>query len=154
MGVRRVIVRTAVVLGRNGGAFPRMLGPYRFFLGGPLGSGRQFFPWIHLADEVRAIRFLMDRSEACGPYNLVAPEAVTQKTLAAAIGRAMGRPALLRAPAALLRLTLGEMAQELFLNGVRAIPQRLTELGFSFRFNTLTAALADILGGKSASHGR
>lgn len=154
MGVRRVVVRTAVVLGRDGGAFPRMLGPYRFFLGGPLGSGRQYFPWMHLDDEVRAIRFLMDRPEARGPYNLVAPEAVTQNALAAAIGRAMGRPALLRAPAVLLRLALGEMAQELFLNGVRAIPRRLTELGFSFHFKTLAAALADILGGKSASHGR
>jgi len=153
MGVRRVIVRTAVVLGRDGGAFPRMVGPYRFFLGGPLGAGHQYFPWIHLDDEVRAIRLLLERSEARGPYNLAAPEAVTQNALAAAIGRAMGRPALLRAPASVLRLLLGEMAQELFLNGVRAIPRRLTELGFSFRFNTLAAALADILGGTSTPHG-
>lgn len=154
MGVRRVIVRTAVVLGRGGGALPRMLAPYRIFLGGPLGNGRQYVPWIHLDDEVRAIRFLLERPEAVGPYNLAAPGAVTQDGLAAAIGRALARPALLRAPEALLRLALGEMARELFVNGVRVVPRRLVELGFSFRFETLAAALADILGGAEAPYGR
>ncbi|MHC1789231.1 TIGR01777 family oxidoreductase [Solidesulfovibrio sp.] len=152
LGVRRVVIRTAVVLGRGGGALGRMLTPYRFFLGGPLGSGRQYFPWIHLEDEVRAIRFLLEREEASGPFNLAAPEAVTQDGLAAAIGKALSRPALLRAPAAVLRLVLGEMAQELFLNGARILPRRLTELGFAFRFPTLAAALADILGGPDATH--
>jgi len=154
LGVRRVVVRTAVVLGPGGGALPRMLAPYRFFLGGPLGSGHQYFPWIHLDDEVAAIRFLMERPEAAGPYNLVAPQAVTQDMLAAAIGQALGRPAFLRAPEAALRLMLGEMAQELFLGGVRAVPRRLTGLGFSFRFENLAAALADCLGRASVPHGR
>jgi hypothetical protein len=153
LGVRRVIIRTAVVLGPDGGALPRMLALYRFFLGGPLGTGRQYFPWIHLDDEVRAIRFLMERSEAAGPYNLAAPEAVTQEGLAAAIGKTLGRPAFLRVPASLLRLVLGEMARELFLNGVRVVPRRLLELGFTFRFNNLAAALADCCGGGSAHHG-
>lgn len=152
LGVRRVVLRTAIVLGTGGGALPGMLTPYRFFLGGPLGSGRQWFSWIHLQDAVRAIRFLMDRAEASGPYNLAAPEAVTQAGLATAIGKALSRPALLRTPQALLRLALGEMAQELILNGARLTPRRLTELGFSFRFPTLAAALADILGGPDALH--
>jgi len=152
MGVRRVVLRTAVVLGRHGGALPRMLAPYRFFLGGPLGAGRQYFPWIHLDDEVRAIRFLMEHPEAAGPFNLAAPEAVTQDALAATIGRALRRPAFLRVPEAVLRLALGEMGRELLLSGVRIVPRRLTELGFVFRFHTLAAALADILGGVGPSH--
>lgn len=154
LGVRRVVVRTAVVLGPGGGALPRMLAPYRFFLGGPLGSGHQYFPWIHLDDEVAAIRFLIERPEAVGPYNLVAPQAVTQDMLAAAIGQVLGRPAVLRAPEAALRLMLGKMAQELLLDGVRAVPRRLTELGFSFRFEHLTAALADCLGQARVAHDR
>jgi len=152
LGVRRVVARTSVVLGAGGGALPRMLTPYRFGLGGPLGSGRQWFSWIHLDDEVRAIRLLLEREEAAGPYNLAAPEAVTQDGLAAAIGKALSRPAFLRAPQALLRLVLGEMAQELFLNSTRATPRRLAELGFSFHFPTLAAALADILGGPDVLH--
>lgn len=152
-GVRRVVARTAVVLGPGGGVLPRMLAPYRFFVGGPLGSGRQFFPWIHLGDEVAAIRFLMDRPEASGPYNLAAPQAVTQDILAAALGQALHRPHALRAPEAALRLLLGEMAQELFLSGVRAVPRRLQELGFAFRFPTLAAALDDILRQNRQAHG-
>ncbi len=146
LGVRRVVARSAVVLGRGGGALPRMLAPYRFFVGGPIGSGRQYFPWIHLDDEVRAIRLLMERPDASGPYNLAAPVPVTQDGLAAAMGRALGRPAWLRVPGWLLRLTLGEMARELLLGGALVVPRRLAALGFSFRFESLDAALADILG--------
>jgi uncharacterized protein (TIGR01777 family) len=151
-GLRRVVVRTAVVLDGKGGALPRMLAPFRLFAGGPLGSGRQWFSWIHLADEVGAIRFLMDNSQAQGPYNLAAPEAVTQDGLARAIGKALSRPALLRVPETVLRLLLGEMAQELFLNGVQAVPERLTRHGFAFRFPTLAAALADILGARKHAY--
>lgn len=152
LGVRRVLLRTAVVLGRGGGALPRMLAPYRFFLGGPLGSGRQWFPWIHLDDEIRAIRFLMECGEASGPYNLAAPEAVTQDGLAAIIGKALARPSRLRLPETVLRLALGQMAQELFLNSARIVPEGLMRLGFLFRFPTLAAALDDILGGPDAPH--
>ncbi len=151
MGLRRVILRTAVVLGRDGGALPRMLPPYRLFLGGPLGTGRQYFPWIHLADAARAVRFLMEHDDAAGPFNLAAPEAVDQDALAAALGRVLHRPALLRVPETALRLILGEMGRELFLSGVRIVPRRLMEMGFVFRFATLAAALADILGSSDAS---
>ena len=152
LGVRRVVVRTSVVLDAGGGALPRMLAPYRLFVGGPLGSGRQWFSWMHLDDKVRAIRLLMEHEDASGPYNLAAPEAVTQNGLAAALGKALSRPARLRVPPAVLRLVLGQMAQELFLNGARVVPERLTRLGFSFRFPTLAAALADILGSLDAPH--
>lgn len=145
MGLRRVILRTAVVLGPGDGALGRLLAPYRFFLGGPLGSGRQYFPWIHLDDEVAAIRLLLERPDASGPFNLAAPGAVTHNELAAALGRALHRPAWARVPEAVLRLVLGEMAQELFLSGVRAVPARLTAMGFAFRYPELDAALAAIL---------
>ncbi|MFP5259523.1 MAG: TIGR01777 family oxidoreductase [Acidobacteriota bacterium] len=152
LGLRRVVLRTSVVLGAGGGALPRMLAPYRYFIGGPLGSGRQWFSWIHLDDEVRAIRFLMDCQQASGPYNLAAPGALIQDDLAAAIGQALSRPSRLRVPQAVLRLALGEMGRELLLNGARVLPRRLAELGFSFRFPTLAAALADILGGPDSRH--
>jgi uncharacterized protein len=152
MGVRRVVIRTAVVLARDGGALPRMLAPYRLFLGGPLGSGRQWFPWIHLDDEVGAIRLLMERPGVYGPCNLVAPEAVTQQGWAEALGRALDRPARLRIPALVLRLALGAMARELFLGGVKVLPGRLTELGYTFRFPTLAGALADLVGSEAVRH--
>ena len=152
MGVRRVVIRTAVVLAARGGALARMVAPFRFYLGGPLGSGKQYFPWIHLFDEVAAIRFLIETSQAHGPFNLAAPGAVTQEAFAAAVGKALGRPAALRAPAPLLRLALGEMARELLLAGARIVPRRLTELGFRFRFERLADALADLLPASGGGH--
>ncbi|MEA4857356.1 MAG: TIGR01777 family oxidoreductase [Solidesulfovibrio sp.] len=153
LGIRRVVARTAVVLGAGGGALPRMLAPYRYFLGGPLGSGRQYFPWIHLHDEVAAIRFLLDEPRASGPFNLAAPGAVSQDELAGALGRALGRPSFLRVPEAALRLLLGEMGRELFLSGVRAVPAKLSALGFVFRHPSLGAALADLLAGAGGFRG-
>lgn len=154
MGVRWVVVRTAVVLARHGGALPRMLTPFRLGLGGPLGTGRQWFPWIHLDDEVGAIRFLLDRPGASGPFNLVAPGAVTQKDWAGTLGRVLGRPAVLRIPATLLRLALGDMGRELFLQGARVAPQRLAALGYVFRFPSLDGALADLVGAEGKRHGK
>ena len=98
MGVRRAVVRTGAVLGLDGGALPRMLPPFRFFVGGPLGSGRQGFSWIHLEDEVRAIRFLIDRKDLSGPFNLTVPQATTNRDFSRALGKALGRPAFLRVP--------------------------------------------------------
>jgi len=143
-GVRRVIVRTGVVLSRDGGALPRMLLPFRFFAGGPLGSGRQGFPWIHLADEVGAILFLIDNPNASGAFNLAAPELPTNLEFSRALGRAMRRPAILPTPALALRLIFGEMATVL-LDGQRATPARLEGLGYRFRFRQSEAALRAIL---------
>jgi uncharacterized protein (TIGR01777 family) len=145
MGIRRPIIRTSPVLASQGGALPRMLLPFRLFVGGPLGGGKQWFPWIHMADEVRAIRFLMEHTEATGPFNLTAPNPVTNADFARALGRVMRRPALFPAPAFALRLLFGEMATAL-LDGQRAVPQRLLDLGFAFRFPEIETALRDILG--------
>jgi hypothetical protein len=143
-GVRRAVIRTGVVLSSEGGALPRMLLPFRLFAGGPVGSGNQWLPWIHLVDEVRAIRFLIDHPDASGPFNLAAPEPVTNRQFAQAIGKVMHRPSFLPAPAFALRLMMGELA-DLVLEGQRAVPQRLQELGFTFRFPTAQDALTDLL---------
>lgn len=143
LGVRLVRVRTAMVLGR-GGALEKFLPPFRFFVGGPLGSGQQWISWIHLEDEVGAILHLL-RSDASGPFNLSAPGAVTMKDFCAALGRVMGRPSWLRAPSFALRLALGEMAEELVLRGQRVAPTALLETGFTFRYPEIESALKAVL---------
>jgi uncharacterized protein (TIGR01777 family) len=144
MGVRHVATRSGLVFSGDGGAFPLMLLPFRFYLGGSLGSGAQAFPWIHIVDEVRAIRFLIAEQHAGGPYNLTAPELPTHREMMHALGRAMKRPSLLHVPAFAVRLALGQMSS-LLLEGQRAVPQRLLEQGFEFRFPTIHAALQDLL---------
>jgi len=144
MGVRRAIVRTGIVLSGNGGALPRMMLPFRFFIGGRMGSGRQWLPWIHIADEVGAIRFLLENQKASGPFNLCAPNPVTNADFSRWLGRQMGRPALVPTPGFLLRLVFGEMAGML-LSGQRAVPRHLTQMGYAFRFAEAEATLRDIL---------
>lgn len=144
LGVRSAIIRSAAVLSREGGALPRLVLPFRLFVGGPLGSGRQWWPWIHIADEVAAIRFLIEHTDAQGPFNLAAPQLIRQAEFSRALGQALGRPSWLPVPAFALRLLLGEMAT-ILLDGQRAAPQRLLELGFAFRFPTIEAALRDLV---------
>ena len=143
-GIRRASIRTGIVLSPRGGALPRLILPFRFFAGGPLGNGRQWYPWIHLADEVAAIRFLIETEAAAGPANLTAPHPVTNAALSTTIGRVLGRPALLPAPGFALRLALGDMAT-VVLDGQRAVPSRLLALGFRFRFPDVEEALRDLL---------
>lgn len=143
-GIRRVILRTGVVLSREGGALPRMLLPFRLFTGGPVGDGRQWFPWIHIADEVGAIRFLLERHDARGPFNLTAPNPVTNREFSRLLGKVLGRPSWLPVPAFALRLLLGEMA-EILLTGQRALPRGLQALGYTFRFPEAEGALRDLL---------
>lgn len=149
-GLRRVVVRTGVVLSTEGGALPKMLLPFRFFAGGQLGSGIQFVPWIHIADEAAAIRFLLEDEQARGPYNLVAPGAVTNRQLGQTIGKILRRPSMLPTPAIALRAMLGEMST-LLLDGQRAVPKRLQESGYEFKFPDLESALANLLGSSAAS---
>jgi uncharacterized protein (TIGR01777 family) len=143
LGLRRVIIRTGIVLAREGGALPPMARPFRFFVGGPVGDGRQWLPWIHRADEAGAIRYLIESSEAAGPFNLSAPNPLTSRDFAHALGRALGRPSALPAPAFALKALFGEMSTVL-LDGQRVLPRRLTALGYPFRFPTVDAALADL----------
>lgn len=144
LGVRRVVLRTGVVLSGAGGALPRMALPFRLMGGGWLGNGRQWFPWIHIADEVGAIRFLLEREDARGPFNLAAPRPLTNRDFSRALGRALHRPVLAPMPSLALRLVLGEMA-DMLLYGQRAVPHRLLEHGYVFRHPEALAALRDLL---------
>lgn len=144
LGVRRVVIRTGVVLSASGGALPRMVLPFRLFAGGRLGSGRQWLPWIHITDEARAIRFLVERKHARGAFNLAAPIPITNAEFSQLLAQILKRPAVFPVPAALLRAAFGEMAT-VILEGQRAVPQRLLQLGFSFRFTDARSALKDLL---------
>jgi uncharacterized protein (TIGR01777 family) len=144
LGVRRVIIRSAIVLSAKEGILPIMLLPVRLLAGGPLGCGDQGLAWIHLADEVAAIRFLLDNPEASGPYNLVAPETGSSARFISLAARQLRRPYWLPVREFVLRLALGEMAT-LVLDGLYLRPVRLQEAGFTFRFPSLEPALRDLL---------
>lgn len=144
MGVRRVIIRTGIVLSTESGALPITVLPFKFFAGGPLGNGEQWWPWIHIEDEVRAIRFLLESETAAGPYNLCTPHPLKNKDFAKRIGKVMNRPAFMPAPAFALKLALGEIAA-IVLDGRRAMPTKLQEAGFTFKYPEAEAALMDLL---------
>ncbi|MGD8595605.1 MAG: TIGR01777 family oxidoreductase [Anaerolineae bacterium] len=144
MGVRRAIIRSAPVLDADDGALPRMVLATKLFVGGPLGDGQQWFSWIHLQDEVAAIRFLIENPEAHGPFNLSAPNPVTNAQFMRALGRVLGRPAIMPTPAFAVKLVFGEMAT-VVLDGQRAIPKHLQQLGFEFQYLIVEAALKDVL---------
>jgi hypothetical protein len=144
-GVRVAIMRLGVVLGVGGGALARMLPAYRKFAGGPLASGRQWFSWIHMADLLAAVQFVIEHEDARGAYNFCAPAPVRQKEFARTLGRILGRPAVVPAPSLALRLMLGEVAGTL-LASQKMVPGRLIAEGFAFRFTDVESALADLIG--------
>ncbi len=143
-GVRVVRARIGIVLGRDGGALAEMTKPFRFFVGGPLGNGKQWFPWIHVRDLCRAILFAIENSNMSGPMNCAAPNPVRNADLAKAIGKALGRPSFMPAPAFMIKLILGEFGS-VILEGQRAIPKALLDNGFKFEFTHIDQALRDIL---------
>ena len=142
---RVALVRTGIVLDRHGGALPKMLPPFQMFVGGPLGPGTQYMPWIHKEDWVRLVSWIVTAEGARGPLNATSPSPVTNAEFSKALGRALKRPSLLPAPAFALRIALGEMADALLLSGQRALPVRATDLGFSFRYSNIDEALASVL---------
>jgi uncharacterized protein len=144
MGVRRVLARTGVVLSKRGGTLQLLSLPFKLFVGGRVGSGEQYLPWIHIEDEVRALRFLMENSATEGPYNLTAPNPVTNREFGNVIGKVLGRPSLFPTPGFMLKVVLGEMSM-LVLEGQRAVPRKLQEAGYEFQFPNLEGALRDLL---------
>jgi uncharacterized protein (TIGR01777 family) len=145
LGCRMVYMRTGLVMGREGGALPKMALPFRLFAGGPAGTGRQYMPWIHLDDWIALVAWAIGNPAVAGPLNACAPTPVTNATFARALGDALGRPSWLRAPAFALRLALGaEFADLMLLNGQRAVPRRALERRFSFSHGELGAALSDL----------
>ena len=140
-GVAVVKMRFGVVLSTNGGALAKMLPSFKLGLGGKIGSGKQPFSWISIEDLVNSIAWLLDHPEITGPINLVAPEIVSQASFAKCLAKALHRPALLPLPSFLIKALFGQMGEELLLNGQRVESQRLQQLGFSFTYPNLDAAL-------------
>jgi uncharacterized protein (TIGR01777 family) len=144
MGVRRVITRTGLVLTEKGGPLERLVLPYRLYGGMYFGSGRQWWPWIHIEDEVDALRFLLENEAATGPFNLTAPNPATNRDFGKALGRALQRPSYMPIPGFAMRLLVGEVAT-VVLDGQRALPKKLEDLGFKFQFPEVEPALLDIV---------
>ncbi|MGI9953412.1 TIGR01777 family oxidoreductase [Moorellaceae bacterium AZ2] len=144
LGIRVVTLRTGIVLAREGGTLPRMVLPFRLFLGGPLGSGRQWISWIHITDAIGIIQLALKRTTVDGPVNLTAPQPVRMEELASILGRVLKRPAGLRIPAWVLKMALGEMAN-LLLTGQRVLPARALQEGYEFCHPELAGALEDLL---------
>ncbi|MBJ9162250.1 TIGR01777 family oxidoreductase [Citrobacter farmeri] len=140
---RVCLLRTGVVLAPKGGILAKMIPPFRLGLGGPIGNGRQYLAWIHIDDMVNAILWLLD-NDLRGPFNMVSPYPVRNEQFAHALGHALQRPAILRIPATVIRLLMGE-SSVLVLGGQRALPKRLEAAGFPFRWYDLEEALADVI---------
>ena len=143
LGMRRIIIRTGLVLDKNEGAFQYFKLQFSLFVGGKMGSGKQYYSWIHIKDEAAAIRFLLEVDDAEGPYNLTAPNPVTNKEFAKTLGRTMRRPSFFPLPEFIMRAVLGEIST-VVLDGQRVIPARLQELGFEFQYPDLFEALESV----------
>jgi uncharacterized protein len=147
-GIRVVLTRFAIVLGRTGGALGQMIPAFNKFAGGPLGSGRQWFSWIHMEDLLRAFLFVFDTKNIHGPVNFCSPNPVRNRELAKALGKALSRPSFLKIPAFVLRIMLGEFGS-VILEGQRVVPSKLLKHGFTFQYPEITGALEDALGMRS-----
>jgi uncharacterized protein (TIGR01777 family) len=145
-GVRVVLLRSGIVLDTFAGTLPKLLLPFRFFLGGHFGSGKQWFPWIHILDEVNAILFALNNENISGAVNLCAPGILRQKDFCALLGRILHRPSVFSIPAAVLKVFLGETAELLLLQGQKAVPKKLTDSGFKFSFTECEEALKNLAG--------
>jgi len=145
LGVRVVCLRIGIVFGRGGGALSEMMRTFKLGLGGPIGTGRQYVPWVHREDIIRLIDFSLDCETLSGPVNATAPEPIQNRAMARAFGRVLRRPAFLPVPVLALRLMFGEAAGVL-AGGQRTSPQRLQEAGFSFKHQEFELALRELLG--------
>jgi uncharacterized protein (TIGR01777 family) len=141
LGVRLVFIRGGVVLAREGGALPRLITPFQFFVGGSIASGRQIWSWIHLDDWVSLVTWAIDTPSAAGVYNATAPAPVSYDEFAAALGRALHRPSWLRVPGFALRVLVGELATHALIQGQRVVPRRALEAGFTFTYPTIAEAM-------------
>ncbi|NDJ53135.1 MAG: TIGR01777 family protein [Chloroflexi bacterium] len=145
MGIRQVVLRTGIVMSPDGGVLPILALPVRLFVGGPIGSGKQWLSWIHIKDEVRAIRHLIEDESASGPYNLTAPNPMTNGGFTRVVGSTLSRPTFLPAPGFAFKIAFGEAAT-LVLDGARVLPKRLENAGFEFEYPDAGPALEDLLG--------
>jgi uncharacterized protein len=142
-GIRVAAMRFGVVLGKNGGALAKMVPAFKFFAGGPLGSGLQWFPWIHMDDLIAAIIFILENPDVKGPINFCSPNPVRNRDFAGALGQVLNRPSVMRAPSFMIRLIMGEMGKSL-MNSQRAIPDKLLKHGFKFQYPEINNALYNL----------
>lgn len=143
-GVRVAITRIGLVLDQGGGMLAKTLTPFKLGVGGRLGDGKQYMPWIHRDDMVRVLIFMLEHDEASGPFNASAPNPVTNAEFTRTLAGQLNRPAVLPAPATALKLAFGEMSR-LLLTGAKMLPKRLEDVGFEFRYSSLDDALSEIL---------
>jgi uncharacterized protein len=142
-GVRVALLRTGIVLAKGKGALAKMVPPFKFFFGGPLGSGKQWMPWIHIEDEIAIILCLIENANAHGSFNATSPNPVTMEEFCSVLGKVLNRPSWASVPASALALLLGEMA-DMVLAGQRALPKGTEKLGYNFKHPTLTEALESL----------
>jgi uncharacterized protein (TIGR01777 family) len=145
-GVRVTVTRFGIVLGKTGGALGQMISAFKKFVGGPLGSGNQWFSWIHMEDLLSAFLFVFDNQDIHGPVNVCSPNPVRNRELTTALGKALSRPSWFKAPAFLIRLVLGEFGS-VVLEGQRVIPAKLLRQGFMFQYPEITGALKEVIEG-------
>jgi uncharacterized protein (TIGR01777 family) len=145
-GGQIAVMRFGVVLGKNGGALAKMISAFKMFVGGSIGSGNQWFPWIHLEDLMAAILFIIEHQDVSGPLNFCAPNPVRYRELAKTLGEVLGRPSFMPAPAFMIRLAMGEFG-DVLLASQRTIPDRLLQHGFSFRYPDIKSAIQDVVRG-------
>jgi len=146
LGIRTCLLRTGIVLGKNGGALSNMLFPFKMGLGGRIGDGEQWMPWIHLDDLLGIILYCIAHDDIKGAINATAPNSVTNHTFTKALGTALKRPTFFPLPKMIVKLLFGQMGEELLLTGKRISPKKVLEAGYDFQFKTLEDALNDILG--------
>lgn len=149
-GVKRIVIRTGVVLGKNGGMFPKLIIPIKYFMGSNFGKGDNFLSWIHIHDEIRAIEFLINNEESSGIYNLVAPNPITASELNKLIGRNLKRPVWLSFPKFIIKIIFGNMANELFLADQKVVPSKLLKEKFVFKYGNPSFAIESLLNKKTA----
>ena len=142
-GIRIAVMRFGVVLGKNGGALAKMLPAFKSFAGGPLGSGLQWFPWIHMDDLIAAIMFILENPDTKGPFNFCSPNPVRNRDFSKTLGQVLNRPSVLRTPSFMIRLIMGEMGKSL-TSSQRAIPDKLLKHGFKFQYSDIHNALYNL----------
>ena len=143
-GIRVIAMRLGVVLGKDGGALEKMIPAFRFFVGGPLGDGKHWFPWIHIDDLLSAIQFLFEKPDIDGPVNFSSPGSVRYKDFSGALGNALKRPSFFKTPGFIIRMILGELGEAL-LASQRSVPEKLSASGFRFQFPDIESALSSII---------
>ena len=141
LGIRTCYLRTGIVLGKNGGALAKMLAPFKMGLGGPMGNGKQWMPWIHMDDIIGIIRYAIDHVDIKGAINGTAPSPLTNKMFSKTLGSVLKRPAFFTMPAFVVKLLFGQMGEELLLSGKRVVPEKITKAGYDFKYKVLESAL-------------